>query len=132
MTSPTGSEGYSLIEVLVATVVLFAGLTAVLGTFNAAVSALDAASETLASTEVLKARMAELDLHRQGTSMETLASSGTSAWLGEDYRWQLEATQCAGYGGTVEKKVVVHACRARGGVSHALAYGWVQFPREAP
>lgn len=52
--SPTGRsdgrQGLALVEVLVAVVLLFAGITAILRVYGMAVSALDAADATVAST----------------------------------------------------------------------------------
>ncbi len=45
-----GRRGLALVEVLVAVVLLFAGITAILRVYSMAVSALDAADTTLAAT----------------------------------------------------------------------------------
>ena len=61
MTSRTGSEGFTFIEVLVATVILFAGLAAVLKAYSAAVNALAVEENVRASTDLLAAQAASLE-----------------------------------------------------------------------
>ena len=62
MTSRTGNSAFTLIEVLVASVILFAGLGAVLKAYSMAVIALDSAADILVSTAWLRDKASVLEL----------------------------------------------------------------------
>lgn len=68
-------RGFTLIEVLVAAVILFAGVGAVLKAYSSAVSALASASDLLNSTMLLREKAVELEL---------LAASGAESFPGGD------------------------------------------------
>lgn len=57
-----GSGGFTLVEVLVAAVILAAGMVAVLRGFSLAVNALDASQERLTVSSLLENKLAELEL----------------------------------------------------------------------
>lgn len=75
MMSPTGNRnaaaqsGFTLIEVLVTVVVLFAGVALVLGCFRQAVTVLDAATRTARADLVLREKMTEAELPMAGERM---------------------------------------------------------------
>ncbi len=131
MISRTGSRGFSLIEVLVASVILFAGLGAVLRAYSMAVEALGISDDTLASMDVLreKAVMAELLILGAPDSLQN--QSGLDNRNGVEYAWTLEANRLTLTPRVALQTAVFQISRPRGGTPRTLACDWAIF-RDAP
>ena len=131
MISRTGSRGFSLIEVLVASVILFAGLGAVLRAYSMAVEALGISDDTLASMDVLreKAVMAELLILGAPDSLQN--QSGLDNRNGVEYAWTLEANRLTLTPRVALQTAIFQISRPRGGTPRTLACDWVIF-RDAP
>lgn len=131
MISETGNKaardlGFTLIEVLVATVILFAGLAAVLGAYSAAVTALDRATDVLAATHVLQERAAELEL-AAGLNRQGLAAG--SGFYGEGvsrYSWAVSCRTATTAAGVELSEAVIAVRRALRTDQYSLVTHWVQ------
>ena len=93
MTSRIGNNGFTLIEVLVASVILFAGLGAVLKSFSLAVVAMESAADKLAVYQVIQEKAEELDLQVSGGDDVLPAGGGSQMVGGFEYLWRVEATR---------------------------------------
>lgn len=93
MTSRTGNNAFTLIEVLVASVILFAGLGAALKAYSLAVVAMESAADKLAVYQVIQEKAAELDLQVAGGGDTLLSGDGRKKVGGYEYLWQVQATR---------------------------------------
>lgn len=93
MTSRTGSDGFTLIEVLVASVILFAGLGAVLKAYSLAVVAMESAADKLAVCQVMAQKAAELDLQVSGSAGVLPSEQGQQRIGGVAYLWRVQASR---------------------------------------
>lgn len=84
-------SGFTLIEVLVATVILAAGMTAVLRGFSVAVDALDSAREVLAATDAFEDKLVELQLSAWPKREPPVRDAGTWATPAGVLAWQLQS-----------------------------------------
>ena len=127
MTSRTGnSAAFTLIEVLVASVILFAGLGAVLKAYSMAVIALDSAADILVSTAWLRDKASVLEL--QGKDGGVLMSGGGQARLeGRDYRWDVDAREQAITPDLKLQSAVISITRSPSGTPHLLHAEWALF-----
>ena len=130
MISGTGNkgktaQGFTLIEVLVATVILFAGLAAVLGAYSSAVTALDRSTDVLAATQILQEQAAALSL-AAGPDRRGLASgAGSCEGLSFRYEWSVTCQRILTPGGVSMTEAVITAGRAnQQGGCHSLVSQW--------
>ena len=81
--------GITLIEVLVAVVILFAGITAVLRAYSTAVTAMEAAAESLHAGEVLRRTIAGGEAHQEDCLGLPAARSRRGGFPSPDglFRW---------------------------------------------
>jgi prepilin-type N-terminal cleavage/methylation domain-containing protein len=83
--------GFTLVEVLVATVILAAGMTAVLRGFSVAVNGLDSAREVLAATDGFEDKLAELQLSAWPKREPPARDGGTWATPAGSLTWKLQS-----------------------------------------
>jgi type II secretion system protein I len=117
-------QGFTLIEVLVATVILFAGLAAVLGAYSSAVTALDRASDVLAASHVLQERAAELDLAAGPDRLGLASGSGSREEGVFRYQWSVTCRQAATAAGVEISEAVIDVRRGLQGDLHSLVTQW--------
>lgn len=120
MISRTGNSGFSLIEVLVASVILFAGLGAVLKAYSMAVEALGAASETLWASELLSEKAAGVDLQAMASRDSVQDQSGRETKAGVDYVWDIQSLRQDLTPRLAFQKTSLRVVRSRGGLPHTL------------
>jgi prepilin-type N-terminal cleavage/methylation domain-containing protein len=126
MTSRTGNKAFTLIEVLVASVILFAGLGAVLKAYSTAVIALDSAADVLTSTAWLRDKAAVMEL--QGNDGGGLMSgSGRVQLDGRDYQWEVDARDQAITPDLKLQSVIIRITRSTSGTPHFLQAEWALF-----
>jgi len=133
MTSRTGNSAFTLIEVLVASVILFAGLGAVLKAYSMAVIALDSAADILVSTAWLRDKASVLEL--QGKDGGVLMSGGGQVQLEcRDYRWKVDARDQAITPNLKLQSAVISIVRSPSGAPHLLQAEWALFrePEASP
>ena len=118
------NQGFTLIEVLVATVILFAGLAAVLGAYSSAVTALDRASDVLMATHILQERAAELDLAAGPDRRGLTAGSGLQAEGVFRYSWSVTCRPVATAAGVELSEAVIEARRDLRADRHSLVTQW--------
>ena len=96
MTLITGKQGLTLVEVLLAVVVLSVGMVGVLRAYAASIGALEITRETVNTVELLKEKMAEIEqgMIEQG-GISAGSASGQFAGESEEYSWTREATTSA-------------------------------------
>lgn len=131
MTSKIGSNGFTLIEVLVASVILFAGLGAVLKAYSLAVVAMDSAADKLAICQIIQEKAAELDVQVADSSNGLPAGQGREKVGGREYLWQVRTSQQAL---TPEVYVLKAAIEVtRGSVqANICQYEWAKFREKEP
>lgn len=130
MTSRTGSGGFTLVEVLVATVILFAGLGAVLQAYSMAVVALDAADMSLAATDLLSERATLLELTADATAGGATALPTRSLRDGSDYLFDGTVTRTAPMPGMALDKATLGVVRVPAGIPRQLQTAWVVFEKQ--
>ena len=96
MTLIVGKQGVTLIEVLLAVVILSVGIVGVLRAYATSIGALEISRDTVNTIELLKGKMADLEqgmIEQGGIS----AGSASGQFTGEfkDYNWAWEATTSA-------------------------------------
>ena len=133
MTSRTGNRvgaaavGFTLVEVCVAVFILSAGVVAVVQACASAVTALDAASDTLAATEVLTRCRESLELERRdGTPITSTYRSGAIRVADRDFRWDGRVAPGAALDGARTWDVTFTAGRAGTNRRYALATRWAE------
>ena len=126
MTSRTGNNAFTLIEVLVASVILFAGLGAVLKAYSMAVIALDSAADVLVSTAWLRDKAAVMEL--QGKDGGALMSGGGQTRLeGREYRWEVDAREQTITPNLKLQSATISITRSPSGAPHLLQAEWALF-----
>lgn len=115
MISRIGNSGFTLIEVLVASVILFAGLGAVLKAYSMAVSALDSAEDIVASSLLFHDQMAALELQAVDGAAPPPSSSGSTLYHGVAYKWEARVRLQPVSPDLEVQSVLIRASRARGG-----------------
>jgi prepilin-type N-terminal cleavage/methylation domain-containing protein len=99
-TSPTGksslrhSSGFTLIEILVTVVILATGIVLVLRAFETSLVALGESRDALRASELIKAKMTELNLQARVEGKIDTSPSGSFDDPYRDYRWEI-ATEAA-------------------------------------
>lgn len=122
-------NGFTLIEVLVASVILFAGVGAVLKAYSSAVSVLAAASDLLNSTLLLKEKAVEWEL-RAVSGMEPLQGGGGQRMLDSvAYAWDVECRRQSLSPDAFIQNASIRVCRAGSSPPHVLECEWL-FIRE--
>ena len=132
MTSRIGTkglfqDGFTLIEVLVASVILFAGLGAVLKAYSMAVMALDASADTLASCTLLREKAVELDLAAVAGEGAFTGGNGRSVVEGVDYLWDVRTSRRDITPDIMMQSSVIRVSRFRGGMARTLECEWAVF-----
>jgi hypothetical protein len=82
-----------MIEVLVASVILFMGLGAVLKAYSLAVVAMESAVDKLAVCQVLQQKAADAEFLVAGSGKELPGGSGVQTIGGQDYPWRIQSTR---------------------------------------
>jgi hypothetical protein len=128
MISETGNDrsaiaGITLIEVLIATVILFAGLGAVLGGYAMATRALDEVMDALAAGEILREKAVAIELQKAACSPLT-AMADRQAVGGRVYEWAAMGGVPDGKGGIQEVMVAVWRSSRPG--RYKLATQWAE------
>lgn len=127
MTSKTGNSGFTLIEVLVASVILFAGLGAVLKAYSLAVVAMDAAAETLSICQIAQQVGGELEV-QVSRSMDALPSGeGRQIAGGSEYSWQVRTDRKILTPEVSALQVALEVAKAHHPRVHIYHYEWAQF-----
>lgn len=131
MTSRTGIKGFTLIEVLVASVILFAGLGAILKAYSLAVEALNTAEDTLAATDLLSGKAARLELQ--------FAAAGAPADLPErmsrdgiDYLCDASLERTPVTPELTLARADIQVRRYNGAIPHAVNCEWMLFKARVP
>lgn len=89
-----GRRGFSLIEVLIATVILSVGIVTVLCAFHTSLSALGSVRDGLWAGMLIGEKMAELEGAAQDRDEGALCSgSGTFAGVYEGFSWRTEVSE---------------------------------------
>lgn len=93
MTSPTrvgrSSSGFTLIEVLVAALVVFAALAALLQVFVTALTGLDEAAASTRASWLLAEKLAEVEAQTQEGVSLPQSSYGQSSEAGTVFHWEM-------------------------------------------
>ena len=131
MISRTGNRGFSLIEVLVASVILFAGLGAVLRAYSMAVEALGSASDALSASDLLREKAVLAELRLMASPEPLPNQSEVASRVGVEYAWTLEARQQVLTPRLSFQTAALHTIRSKGGASHSLNCEWALF-RDPP
>ena len=89
-------KGVTLVEVLLAVVILSIGIAGVLRAYAASIGALEISRDTVNTIELLKEKMADVeqDMIEQG-GISAGSASGQFAGESEEYSWTREATTSA-------------------------------------
>jgi len=131
MTSRTGNRGFTLIEVLVASVILFAGLGAILKAYSLAVEALGAAEDTLAATDLLAGKAASLEL-QLGAGVDSAALPERLTREGVEYLCTATLVRMPVTPELTLTRAALLASRLNGTFPHALECEWVVFKAHDP
>ena len=119
-------RAFTLIEVLVASVILFAGLGAVLKAYSMAVAALDSAGDILVSTAWLREKVAVMEL--QGADGGGLMpGSGRVQLDGRAYQWEVDARDQAITPNLKLESALIQLTRFPAGTPHLLHAEWAVF-----
>ena len=134
MTSGTGNEacasaGFTLIEVLVATVILFSGLVAVLSAFSSAVMALDQASDVLAATQLVEEKACEVELEAGPDREQLHSSSGIGVAPYARYTWDVTVRGVSTFQGAGLCNIDISAGRDKSSNRRLLVTQWAQIIR---
>ena len=123
---PSASLGFTLIEVLVASVILFAGLVAVLGAFGSAVTALGQAADVLAETQIIEEKACEVELEAGPDRQQLHSSSGSCVPPFERYTWDVTSRGVSTFEGAELAEVDISAGRALAPDRRLLVTQWAQ------
>jgi prepilin-type N-terminal cleavage/methylation domain-containing protein len=139
MTLGTGNErepssGFTLIEVLVATVILFAGLAAVLGAYSSAVTAMDRAAEVLVATQLLQKKAAEVEWAVRVEPQKLNSSAGIYGTPPVRYDWGIDCQRLSLAAGGEVTEVVIDVNRQSRADHYTLTTQWAPFQpaKDAP
>lgn len=130
MTLRTGNKGVTLIEVLVASVILFAGLGAVLKAYSLAVVAMESASDKLSACQIIHQKASELEIQAAGGSEGLPSGSGRQQSGGFDYLWSIHSDRRVLTPNLSVLQAVIEVARTRGGAGYAVNCEWVQYREE--
>jgi len=132
MTSRTGNRGFTLIEVLVASVILFAGLGAVLRAYSMAVEALGIASETLAVSDLFREKAVLVELQSMASPGSGQDLSGSDRRGGVDYAWNTHSDRQTVTPRLAFQKTTIKVVHSQGGrYPHTQECEWALF-RDPP
>lgn len=131
MTSRIGNNGFTLIEVLVAAVILFAGLGAVLKAYSLAVVAMESAADTLSACQIMHQKASELEA-QAGRGSEALPSGGGRRQAGGfEYLWSVHADRKVLTPTVSLLQASIEVSRPGGGAGRVLHCEWVQCQEKA-
>jgi hypothetical protein len=120
------TSGFTLIEVLVASVILFAGLGAILRAYSMAVSALDSASDVLVTSAWLRDRAAAIELQVKAGE-GALSGGGRTRLEGREYLWEVDAREQSVTPDVKLQAAVISITRSPSGTPHFLQSEWALF-----
>jgi prepilin-type N-terminal cleavage/methylation domain-containing protein len=86
-----GKSGFTLVEVLVASVILAAGLIAVLQGLSIAVNGLDASREVMAVSDCVEGKLAEIEISQWPRHEPPLRDGGTWQTPAGPVTWELHS-----------------------------------------
>jgi len=132
MTSRTGNNAFTLIEVLVASVILFAGLGAVLKAYSLAVVAMESASDKLAVYQVIQEKAAELDLQVSDSSEVLPSGDGPQKVGGHDYLWRVQTARQALTPEVSVLRAAIEVSRVNRPQVDGCICEWTQFKKKRP
>ena len=89
LTDKPSTPGFTLIEVLVATLIVFVAVAAVLRVFVTALTILDEAAAGTQSSWLLQEKLAEAVAQVHDGRTLPASSSGVASMAGRDFRWQM-------------------------------------------
>jgi len=93
MMSPTGNRGFTLIEVLVAVVILAVGIVGIGRSYVISVGALGIGRESTEALCLLKQKISEIELTAiEAGGIDTGYSSGSFEGEYSDYEWEAQVT----------------------------------------
>ncbi len=93
MTLKIGNKGFTLIEVLVAAVILFAGLGAVLKAYSLAVVAMEAAADKLAVSQIIQQKIGAVELQISDLGDTLPYGQGRQEVGGAEFGWQVQSSR---------------------------------------
>ena len=136
MISGTGNsrehrEGFTILEVLIATVILAAGLSSVLKAYSLTVSALDAATDTLAEAQILSQQAAALDLSIEPDRPELLPGVRTVRVDVPGYTVRVACLPLRAETGLDGTEAVLDVWRNRPSEHRGLVTQWATLPRQS-
>ncbi len=112
----TARCGFTLIEVLVAVVILSTGIVLILSAYDSSLAALRSANDSMRAHLLLKEKLDSAEL---ATFCGT--SAGEFADIAGDYAWRMKVSTPIGHEDTTAREVVVTVWRKDGGREHTLA-----------
>ena len=121
---PLDPGAFTLIEVLVTVVILFAGVAVVLRCYAGAIRGLDAAERTVKADQYLGARMAEAELEALQGEVPGSAGGSCAAPLG-GYTWDRQSSVVSLTHSDKVAEVVVSLRDSKSSDQHALASEFV-------
>ncbi len=110
-----------------ASVILFAGLGAILKAYSLAVSALDSSADIVASSLLFRDRMADLELQAADGRGGALSTGGSTLYNGVAYKWEARVRLQPEAPGLEIQSALIRASRARGGLSRTVECEWPLF-----
>lgn len=136
MISGTGNsrehrEGFTIVEVLIATVVLAVGLGSVLTAYSLTVSALDAATDTLVEAQILSEQAAALDLSIGPDRPELRPGVRTVRVDVPGYAASIACLPLRSETGLDGTEAVLDVWRNRQSEHRGLVTQWVTLPRQS-
>lgn len=129
MTSRTGTKGFTLIEVLVACVILFAGLGAILTAYSGAMMTLDATADMIACHVLLQERASVLELQAKTDEGGLQGASGRLGVGGHEYSWTAEVRHKSVTPLIRRENAVIRVCRNMGGQPRIWECEWAFFAK---
>jgi hypothetical protein len=118
--------GFTLIEVLVASVILFAGLGGVLKAYSMAVAALDSATDVLITSSWMHDKAVALELQVKGGAGGA-SGSGRTRLEGREYQWRVEARRQSVTPDVQLHSAVITMTRSPSGTPRILHSEWAVF-----
>lgn len=126
-------SGFTLVEALVAAVILAAGMVAVLRAFGAAANALDAAGEVLAVSGRMEDQLAGQELEAWPARDAVPAGGGRWSTEAGAVDWRMRGDVRMAVTNAVLTRVVVEAVPARkSGVPYVMATEWLGWRQANP
>ncbi len=132
MMSRIGSKGFTLIEVLVASVILFAGLGAVLKAYSLAVVAMELAADKLALCQIVQEKTAEFELQAPNAGAVLPSGEGRQRVGGFEYLWRVQAVRQVLTPQVSVLRIVLDVNRANSAQGISCVSEWTQYQAKDP